>query len=101
MRERGSPHTFDGVVVLCGRIEGIEWPVAAFGMSRAGVRLGAGHNASLVFLVLTPSHKPDFEAEVLRDLDTALEDESLRAKILAVESYTELLALLRAEAAAR
>jgi Kef-type K+ transport system membrane component KefB len=101
VRERGNPHTFDGVVAFCGRVDGIEWPLAAFGMSRAGVRLGAGHSASLVFLVLTPSHKPDFEAELLRDLETALEDESLRAKILAVESYTELLALLRAEAAAR
>lgn len=101
VRERGNWHTFDGVAALCARSDGIEWPLVAFGMSHAGVALESGDRAALVFLVLTPSHKPEFEAEILSDLETTLADESLRAKILAVQGYTELLALLRAEAAAR
>jgi mannitol/fructose-specific phosphotransferase system IIA component (Ntr-type) len=98
--ERLAPR-IEGVAIPCARIAGIEWPLVAFGMSRAGVALEGGGGASLVFLVLVPSGGAETEAEILRDLATTLADASLREKILAVQSYTELLALLRAEAAAR
>ncbi len=98
--ERGSQLT-DDVVAPCGHVEGLEWPLVALGMSRSGVTVVDGGRAALVFLVLTPSGGVDAEAEVLRDLETTLGDESLRRKILEVQSYTELLALLRADGAAR
>jgi mannitol/fructose-specific phosphotransferase system IIA component (Ntr-type) len=91
----------EGVATPCARIAGLEWPVIAFGMSRAGVACGGASAASLVFLVLVPIGGAETEAEILRDLESTLADASLREKILAVQSYTELLALLRAEAAAR
>jgi len=89
-----------GVAAVCGKSDAIEWPVVALGMNRAGVSLGEAQCA-LVFLVLTPLSQPEAEAEILADLENTLRDESLRRKLLSVESYTELLALLRADGAAR
>jgi Kef-type K+ transport system membrane component KefB/mannitol/fructose-specific phosphotransferase system IIA component (Ntr-type) len=100
-RQAAATVAVDGLAVASGRIEGIEWPLLALGLSQPGVVCAGGRRASLVFLALTPSHKPELEAEVLRDLETNLGDATLRQKILGVQSYTELLALLRAESAAR
>ncbi|MBL8859972.1 MAG: cation:proton antiporter [Planctomycetes bacterium] len=102
-RTASSSHLVDGVAAPRAQISGIEWPVVALGLSRTGVAIeGApATSASLVFLVLTPAARPEIEAEILSDLEATLGSAELRAKILAVQSYTELLALLRADGAAR
>lgn len=92
-----------GIAIPCAQIEGLDWPVIAFGMSRSGLEFEApdGEPCSLAFLVLTPIQDPGARLEIQADIERTLKDASLRAKLLDVRSYTELLALLRADGAAR
>lgn len=94
-------HVAEGVMAACARGDGVEWPVIALGLARAGIPQASGGRTALVFLVLTPTRLASAEDEILRDLEATFADPGLRHKILAVRDYTELLALLRADGAAR
>jgi Kef-type K+ transport system membrane component KefB/mannitol/fructose-specific phosphotransferase system IIA component (Ntr-type) len=101
--EIGTTGVGDGVAVPHARIEGLERPLLAFGISQRGIDFGApdATPCKLVFLILTPKSDSGAQLEILSDLGRTLKQRELREKLLGVGNYTELLALLRADLAAR
>jgi len=101
--EIGTTGVGDGVAVPHARIEGLERPLLAFGISKRGIDFNApdAEPCNLVFLILTPKSDSGAQLEILSDLGRTLKQRELREKILGVGNYTELLALLRADLAAR
>lgn len=92
-----------GIAIPHARIAGLERPLIAFGLSDPGVDFDApdGHPARLVFLILTPAEAPGAQLEILADISRTLKDPDVRAKLLEVTTWTELLAALRADVDAR
>jgi Kef-type K+ transport system membrane component KefB/mannitol/fructose-specific phosphotransferase system IIA component (Ntr-type) len=87
-----------GLAIPHARVEGLEAPIVAVGISNRGVDFDApdGAPAQLIMLVLTP-HTDDGARQlaILVDIASVLRDDELRARALRVESYTEFVALVR------
>lgn len=86
-----------GVAVPHARLRGLTAPLVAVGLSEAGVDFDApdGTPAHIIFLILTPAHDDGIQLEILADIATTFRVEEVRAKLMAVESYTEFLGLVR------
>jgi Kef-type K+ transport system membrane component KefB/mannitol/fructose-specific phosphotransferase system IIA component (Ntr-type) len=92
-----------GIAIPHARVPGLAQPLVAFGLSTSGVDFDApdGQPARLVFLILTPAEQPGAQLEILADISRTLKDPDVRAKLVEVTSWTELLAALRADVDAR
>jgi len=92
-----------GIAIPHARIEGLPRPLVAFGLSPVGIDFNApdGQAARLVFLILTPAEQPGAQLEILADISRTLKDPDVRAKLVEVTNWTELLAALRADVDAR
>lgn len=92
-----------GIAIPHARIPGLAQPLVAFGLSPQGIDFDApdGQAARLVFLILTPSEQPGAQLEILADISRTLKDPDVRAKLVEVTTWTELLAALRADVDAR
>jgi Kef-type K+ transport system membrane component KefB len=101
--ERGTAAIGRGIAIPHARLPGLERSWIAFGLSPGGVDFDApdGQPARFVFLVLTPAERPGEQLEILADIGRVLEDPDVRAKLLEVRGWTELLAALRADVEAR
>ncbi len=86
-----------GLAVPHARMRGLEEPVIAVGMSRAGIDFDApdGIPAHVVFMILTPVHDDGAQLEILADIATTFKDEEVREKSRHVSGLTEFLALVR------
>jgi Kef-type K+ transport system membrane component KefB/mannitol/fructose-specific phosphotransferase system IIA component (Ntr-type) len=92
-----------GIAIPHARIAGLPEPLVAFGLSPQGIDFDAadGQPARLVFLILTPAEQPGAQLEILADISRTLKDPDVRAKLVDVTNWTELLAALRADVDAR
>lgn len=87
----------DGIAVPHARIEGLTKPLIALGLSREGVDFDApdGKAAQLVFLILTPRDDDGAQVSILADIARRFRNEDMRHRALAVQNFTEFLAMLR------
>jgi Kef-type K+ transport system membrane component KefB/mannitol/fructose-specific phosphotransferase system IIA component (Ntr-type) len=88
-----------GLAVPHARVENLQTPLLALGISREGIDFDApdGLPAHIIFLLLTPSNDDGAQLELLADIARTFSDAQLREKVLRVSGYTEFLALMRSE----
>lgn len=86
-----------GLAVPHARLRGLERPVVAVGLSKAGIDFDApdGQPAKLIFLLLTPVHDDGAHLELLADIATVFKGEEIRGRVGHVSGFTEFLALVR------
>ena len=84
-RERQmSTAVLDGLAVPHARIDQLPRPIIVFGRSKSGIDWNAadGVPARYIYLVLTPSDDPDVQLHILRSIAMAMNDETLRRKLM-------------------
>jgi mannitol/fructose-specific phosphotransferase system IIA component (Ntr-type) len=86
-----------GMAVPHARLDGLEKPLVAVGISEAGLDFDApdGGQAHIIFLILTPQHDNGVQLEILADIARSFKEEEVRDKARTVASFTEFLALMR------
>jgi len=99
----GTTGIGDGIAIPHARVPGLRKSLIAFGISPQGVDFDApdGQPARLVFLILTPAELAGEQLEILADISRTLQDPDVRAKLVEVTTWTEMLAALRADVDAR
>ncbi|HUW62590.1 MAG TPA: cation:proton antiporter [Candidatus Bathyarchaeia archaeon] len=86
-----------GVAVPHGRLDRLDRPVVAVGVSQAGLDFDApdGQPVRLVFLVLTPVHDNGAQLEILADISQHCLKPALMERATRAANYTEFLATLK------
>ena len=86
-----------GVAVPHARIEGLDRPLVAVGLSHQGVDFDApdGLPVHIICMILTPLHDNGAQLEILADIAATFRTEGLSERALMASNYTEFLALLR------
>lgn len=87
----------DGLAIPHARIDGLNRPILAVGVSKIGVDFNSpdGEPATLIFLILTPQQDNSAQIEILADLARIFRDPDARRVAQDTTSYTQFLALLR------
>jgi two-component system, OmpR family, sensor histidine kinase KdpD len=94
--EQGSTFFNEGVAFPHARIEGISEPVAALGLTRHGVLdESTGEPIELVFLILSPSHIPEVQVQVLALISRAARNRQLVQDLSSVKNPEEVIAVIR------
>ncbi len=101
--QAGTTAIGSGMAIPHARLAGLSRPRVALGLSPAGIDFAApdGEPVRIVFLILTPAEQPDAQLALLADIGKTLRDPEVRARLVEVTSWTELLAALRADVDAR
>ena len=97
-REKTMPTGIgNGVAIPHARIEGLQRPILALGLSAAGIDFDApdGEPSHIVFLILCPLNDDGAQLQILADIARTFSSPTARQEILRVNTYTELLATLR------
>lgn len=97
-REKTMPTGIgNGVAIPHARIEGLQRPILALGLSAAGIDFDApdGEPSHIIFLILCPVNDDGAQLQILADIARTFSSPETRREILRVNSYTELLAMLR------
>lgn len=86
-----------GIALPHARLDQLTTPVIVFGISEPGVPFDApdGQPAHAIFLLLTPRKDPTVQLELSANIARTFRDASSLPRILAVSSYTELLAAFK------
>ena len=89
----------DRIAVPHARLDSLDKPVVAVGLSRHGIDFDApdGLPAQLIFLILTPRDDDGVQVEILADIARTFRYEELRQKVVEVGTYTEFLAMIRTQ----
>lgn len=87
----------DGVAVPHARIEGVDRPVVAVGISPKGLDFDApdGNLVHLVFMIVTPAQDNGAQLEILADIAHTCMRPGFVERATALAGYIEFLALLR------
>ncbi|MEK7731053.1 MAG: PTS sugar transporter subunit IIA, partial [Planctomycetota bacterium] len=93
----------DRIAVPHARLDSLDGPVVAVGLSRNGIDFDApdGLPAQLVFLILTPRDDDGAQVEILADIARTFRHEEVRQKVVEVPTYTEFLAMIRTQSEVR
>lgn len=88
-----------GLAVPHARLENLQKPMVAVGVSTAGVDFDAadGRPAQLIFLILTPTRDDGAQIEILGDIARCFGISGVLEKAIASANYTEFLAVLSTE----
>lgn len=91
----------NGLAVPHARVDGLNGPYVAMGLSDPGIDFDApdGKGAHIVFVILTPPNDNGVQLEILADIGRTFVRPDVRDRALKLRSFTELLALLRTEPA--
>ena len=95
--EQVAPTGLDnGLAVPHARIEGLAVPVIGLGLSRDGIDFDSadGLPARIIFLILLPKEDDGAQIEILADIARTFSVAEVREKVLRVENYTQLLAVV-------
>jgi Kef-type K+ transport system membrane component KefB/mannitol/fructose-specific phosphotransferase system IIA component (Ntr-type) len=86
-----------GMAVPHARLEGLEKPLVAVGISEAGLDFDApdGGLAHIIFMILTPQHDNGAQLEILADIARSFKDDEVRDHARTVANFTEFLALVK------
>ena len=94
--EEGSTFFNEGVAFPHARIENLETPVVAMGITRQGVEdLSLEKPVEYIFLVLTPAESPDIQVRILGILARVSRNRHLLLKIQSCRTSEEVLAAVR------
>ena len=90
-----------GVAVPHARIAGLSGPVAALGLSEAGIDFDApdGEPANVIFLILTPENDDGAQLEIMAHIGHAFRIRETTDRLLRARNLTEVIAILRSEPA--
>jgi len=93
----------DRIAVPHARLDSLDGPVVAVGLSRNGIDFDApdGLPAQLVFLILTPRNDDGAQVEILADIARTFRHEEVRQKAVEVPTFTEFLAMIRTQGEVR
>jgi len=93
----------DRIAVPHARLDSLDGPVVAVGLSRHGIDFDApdGLPAQLIFLILTPQDDDGAQVEILADIARTFRHEEVRQKVVEVPTYTEFLAMIRTQGEVR
>lgn len=86
-----------GVAVPHARIEGLDAPFVAVGLSASGIDFDApdGDPAHLIFLLFTPVREDGLQLEILADIARTFREEAVRERAMKAAGYREFLALVK------
>ena len=101
-RERlGSTGCGSGVAVPHARLPGLDRPIVAVGLSRAGVDFGAvdGQPVRIFFLILGPQGAPEAYLNILSQIAKLLKEDDFRASLLSAPDPAAAADILRSSAA--
>lgn len=89
----------DGVAIPHARLAGISTSIVGLGLSEAGVDFNSpdGLPSHLIFMILAPEDDDGAHIEILADIARTFREPGIRSKVLNVKSYTEFLALIKAD----
>ena len=87
----------NGVALPHARLAELNTPLIVLGLSEPGIPFDApdGQPAHAIFLLLTPLNDPTAQLELSANIARTFRDVSSLSRLLAVSSYTELLAVLK------
>jgi mannitol/fructose-specific phosphotransferase system IIA component (Ntr-type) len=86
-----------GVALPHARLEGLEAPLVAAGLSEAGIDFDApdGQPAHVIFLIVTPEGEPAAQLDLSAEIAALFKDPRALERVLRAASYTEFLAALK------
>lgn len=89
----------DGLAIPHARLDDLNQPVLAVGISEAGVDFDApdGKPAQLIFLLLTPSQTDAAQMQILADIARTFKNPKIIEASTRFANYTELLAYLNSQ----
>jgi mannitol/fructose-specific phosphotransferase system IIA component (Ntr-type) len=94
--EEGSTFFNEGVAFPHARVENLEHPVVAMGVTRQGVEdLSLEKPVEYIFLVLTPADSPDIQVRVLGILARVSRNRHLLMKIQSCRTPEEVLSAVQ------
>ncbi len=98
---QGATGLGDRVAVPHARLNELDRPVVAVGLSDGGIDFDApdGAPAQIIFLILTPRDDDGAQVEILADIARTFRHEEVRQRAVEVTSFTQFLALLRTQPA--
>lgn len=87
-----------GLAILHARVDGLAGPVLALGVCEAGLASEDPDRtpARIAVLILTPDEIENEHAGLVSQIASELSDPAVQRQVVAANSYTELIALLRA-----
>ncbi|MGE0758033.1 MAG: cation:proton antiporter, partial [Pirellulaceae bacterium] len=87
-----------GVALPHARLDGLESPLVAVGLSDAGIPFDApdGQPAHVLFLMLTPGSEPTLQLDLSASIAGLFSDPRALGKVLRASNFTEFLATMRA-----
>jgi CPA2 family monovalent cation:H+ antiporter-2 len=94
--EQVSTNLGNGVAIPHGRCQGLKRPVVVFGRSVDGVAFSPepGELVHLVFLLVTPSERPETQLSLLRQLAGICQDQATRESLQQASSVGDVLSIL-------
>ncbi len=93
--EQCSTFINEGVAFPHARIEGISTPVVALGLTREGILgVSPGKSIELVFLILSPSHTPALQVQVLALVSRVAKNRQLMESLSSVRNSEEAFELI-------
>ena len=94
--EEGSTFFNEGIAFPHARVENLEVPVVAMGVTRQGVQeVPTGRPVDYIFLVLTPSRFPDTQVQILGILARVSRNRHLLLKIQSCRTPEEVLSAVQ------
>jgi two-component system sensor histidine kinase KdpD len=94
--EEGSTFFNEGIAFPHARVENLEVPVVAMGVTRQGVQeVSTGRPVDYIFLVLTPSRFPDTQVQILGILARVSRNRHLLLKIQSCRTPEEVLSAVQ------
>ena len=94
--EEGSTFFNEGMAFPHARVDNLDAPVVAMGVTRQGVQdVSAGRPVDYIFLVLTPSRVPDMQVRILGLLARVSRNRHLLLKIQSCRTPEEVLSAIQ------
>ena len=94
--EEGSTFFNEGVAFPHARVENLEYPVVAMGVTRQGVAdVSLEKPVEYIFLVLTPAESPDIQVRILGILARVSRNRHLLLKIQSCRTPEEVLSAIQ------
>lgn len=91
---QGSTFFGEEIAIPHARVEGLDQPVIALGLSAHGIfEHETGRSTKIMFLLLSPDDDPEIHLKLLGEISRMSRDDQFRKKLLAMESRNEILTL--------
>ena len=94
--KQGSTFIGEEIAIPHAKIEGIDAPVLAVGVSKIGILdPGSGHTATIMFLMLSPVSRPDSHVKLLAQISKMAGDNQWRSAVNRAATQIEVMQKVR------